>query len=59
MLFPPSACKVLDTWHTTGLSGTGSHDYLVEDVFVPFEESWNLPSDPSAPALSTVSRRCF
>ena len=34
-LIPASSCKILDTWHTTGLRGTGSHDYTVEDVFVP------------------------
>src|SRR5205809_984793 len=31
VVFPPSACRILDTWHTTGLLGTGSHDFLVED----------------------------
>ena len=30
-----SSCKILDTWHTTGLRGTGSHDYTLEDIFVP------------------------
>ena len=34
-LIPASSCKILDTWHTTGLRGTGSHDYTMEDVFVP------------------------
>ena len=34
-LSPASDCKILDTWHTTGLQGTGSHDYTMEDVFVP------------------------
>ncbi len=29
-----SQCKILDTWHTTGLRGTGSNDILVDDVFV-------------------------
>jgi len=42
MLFPPSSCTILDTWHTTGLAGTGSHDFVVENVFVPFEESWSF-----------------
>ena len=32
---PASSCKILDTWNTTGLRGTGSHDYTLEDVFVP------------------------
>ena len=34
-LSPASGCKILDTWHTTGLRGTGSHDYTMEDVVVP------------------------
>ena len=27
--------KSLDTWHTLGMRGTGSHDLLIENVFVP------------------------
>lgn len=27
--------EILDTWHTLGLRGTGSHDAVAEDVFVP------------------------
>jgi acyl-CoA dehydrogenase len=27
--------KILDTWHTLGMRATGSHDILLEDVFVP------------------------
>ena len=34
-LTPASECEILDTWHTTGLRGTGSHDYVIDDVFVP------------------------
>ena len=34
-LSPATSCKILDTWDTTGLRGTGSHDYTMEDVFVP------------------------
>ncbi|BAN01759.1 putative oxidoreductase [Ilumatobacter coccineus YM16-304] len=37
LLLPPSECEILDTWHTTGLSGTGSHDIRVDDVFVADE----------------------
>jgi acyl-CoA dehydrogenase len=27
--------RILDTWHTLGMRGTGSHDVLLESVFVP------------------------
>ena len=32
---PISDCRILDTWHSTGLRGTGSHDYTMNDIFVP------------------------
>ena len=32
---PISDCRILDTWHSTGLRGTGSHNYTMDDVFVP------------------------
>ncbi len=31
---PASECAILDTWHTSGLRGTGSHDYTIADAFV-------------------------
>ena len=31
---PASRCVILDTWHTSGLRGTGSTDYAMEGVFV-------------------------
>ena len=41
-MLPGEACEILDTWHTTGLRGSGSHDYAVEDLFVPQERTFSL-----------------
>jgi indole-3-acetate monooxygenase len=35
VLLPQSEVKILDTWHVSGLRGTGSNDIEVHDVFVP------------------------
>src|SRR6516162_2334693 len=40
-----SQCEILDTWYTTGLCGTGSHDIAVRDVFVPGEHTFSF-QDP-------------
>ena len=45
---PAGAYTILDTWSVGGLRGTGSHDILVQDVFVPRELSCVL--DGRAPA---------
>ncbi|MCR9097715.1 MAG: flavin-dependent monooxygenase [bacterium] len=34
-LLPASDYTIDDVWHVTGLSGTGSNDIVVDDVFVP------------------------
>ena len=34
-LVPRSDYEIVDTWHVSGLKGTGSHDIAVKDAFVP------------------------
>jgi alkylation response protein AidB-like acyl-CoA dehydrogenase len=45
MLFRAAETRVHDTWRTTGLRGTGSHDIEVDDVFVPASRAFSLISD--------------
>lgn len=42
MLAPREAYRIEDTWHTTGLRGTGSNDYVAEDLFVPEAHSFSF-----------------
>lgn len=39
MLFPKSSVRMNDIWHTIGLRGTGSDEYVVENLFVPAHHS--------------------
>ena len=39
MLFPKSSVEMVDIWHTLGLRGTASNEYVVKDLFVPADHS--------------------
>ena len=39
---PREDVTVEDTWHVDGMSGTGSHDVVIDDVFVPEERSVSI-----------------
>jgi len=39
MLFPIEHATLLDTWHVSGLRGTGSFSFTVDDLFVPEERA--------------------
>jgi alkylation response protein AidB-like acyl-CoA dehydrogenase len=44
---PKGRYTILDTWHAGGLRGSGSHDVVVDDLFVPVEDSF-APAPPVA-----------
>lgn len=48
VLTPKSRVNVLDNWRVGGLRGTGSHDFVIDDVFVPDEHT--------APAFTNSDR---
>jgi len=43
---PTAELEILDTWHTSGLRGTGSHDAVADDVFVPMRRTLSLLDEP-------------
>lgn len=45
VVFPQSEATIFDTWRTTGLRATGSHDYGCEDVFVPEDRTFWFSDD--------------
>jgi alkylation response protein AidB-like acyl-CoA dehydrogenase len=47
LFVPKGSYQILDTWHVGGLRGSGSHDVVVDDVFVPVEDSFS-PAPPAA-----------
>jgi indole-3-acetate monooxygenase len=42
MLAPASSFEIQDTWHTTGLRGTGSNDYSATDLLIPERHSFSF-----------------
>lgn len=46
LLIRRADAEIVDTWHVSGLRGTGSHDVAVTDVFVPEAYSRSIPSTP-------------
>jgi alkylation response protein AidB-like acyl-CoA dehydrogenase len=43
---PRDDVEVLDTWHTLGLRGTGSHDTVADELFVPRARVFSLFDGP-------------
>jgi 3-hydroxy-9,10-secoandrosta-1,3,5(10)-triene-9,17-dione monooxygenase len=53
-LVPPGDYEVIDTWHVSGLRGTGSRDVAITDAFVPEHRSLSalLTRDATAPGCA-------
>ena len=43
---PASAARIDDTWSVVGLRGTGSHDFIVDDVFVDERHTSSFADPP-------------
>jgi indole-3-acetate monooxygenase len=46
-VWPAARAEILDTWYSTGLRGTGSHDIQVVDLFVPEGHHCSLLEAPT------------
>jgi alkylation response protein AidB-like acyl-CoA dehydrogenase len=55
LLVPATAATIVDTWSVVGMCGTGSHDFIVHDVFVPAQHTFSLaePSQTPTPLYSS------
>jgi indole-3-acetate monooxygenase len=49
LLVPRSKVTIVDVWDTTGMRGTGSNDFVVDNVFVPSAESTTMATAPHTP----------
>jgi alkylation response protein AidB-like acyl-CoA dehydrogenase len=46
MIFAAGEVEILDTWDSSGLRGTGSHDFQVKNVFVPAGRAFAIGVTP-------------
>ena len=48
ILLPAERWRIEDTWHASGLAGTGSHHVVLDNVVVPEEEIFDVLHGPSS-----------
>ena len=56
---PAAAARIEDTWSVVGLRATGSHDFVVDDVFVDRHHTMSLAEPPIEQGLLYDQRRFF
>lgn len=60
VLFPKSAAKISDAWHTIGLRGTGSDRYSLNALFVPEKHAITMLTRwPDQPRREMAAPYCF
>ena len=57
--FSSDQYEIIDTWHTSGLKGTGSNDMRVEDAFVPEERALDNMAKKSVFQAGTLFQTSF
>src|SRR5213078_4345645 len=62
LFVPVGEAQLLDTWHTRGMRGTGTHHFAVNDVFVPDERTVRSATAPlleDGPLYKIPRTLCF
>ena len=54
MWIPADAATIEDTWSVVGMCGTGSHDFRVDDVFVPATHTFSEADPPQETGRSII-----
>ena len=58
LLVPATCATIVDTWSVVGMCGTGSHDFVVHDVFVPAPRTFSF-AEPSQTPTPLYAPRFF
>ena len=46
LMVPADDATIVDTWSVVGMRGTGSHDFIVDDIFVPASHTLTFADPP-------------